>query len=565
MANSSPDLPLFGALASKEIIYFLNIKDEDKLKAILRSAPENLMPKFTTKPTRPQLLAEVIKLRQAEETLFHNPEAVLKALLSMTPVEVMRTADRNPRRLRADMRCSLAADKSLQPREIPDGDNSRLAAILSAWKISSLMQIMPQPTPRALPDDAPPLLTRPPALKQDSVVEPVKRLQIQEKPPTRKPRPHSITSEHSSTESRPVKKSKPPVIPKGFTIGEAASTEKSLRHYPGKGVSTTSLAVDKMMGPTILANMIRGGSDTPTYLTRDYKHFRRTVTGSPTASEMEALTLGRMIHLEMLAHESPKVALEQRPSLEVGLRRLYAILHVEQAMNTHVHTEPKDAWLEIVHIMEYNPMGGVHDDEITKDAIKRLTGRSKRMSAIKTLTTARSQAQSSNAAKKFPPKASSTTEVASTSIGRVKSFPFPLYPNLLSRERNHYTNEAIFCINSLFFGPTVPIFPPAPINQIPSGSPPFTAANSIERRVRSHFEFMSDTRAQEQVVIDEDIFLSADFANISRELPSPSPHHRGSFAFLDAERISLPKPRPEPDPKKAFCGLIECPLNIGRP
>ena len=240
------------------------------------------------------------------------------------------------------MKVALAADKTSKPREISPDEDSRLAAILASWKISTLIGNLPVRTiPTPVPDVA---LARPPT---DAITVTTQAPKANDKDiGCVKPRPRSLTSESSSAESKTIKKSNAtPFEPKNFTIAAAAATAETLKNYPGKVVSSKSLAVEDLLGSRIFSSMIGGGSDMMTYPTRNNQHFRRGTSGAPTAAEAEALTLDRLIHLEMLVYSSLKEALQERTSLEVALRRLYAILHVEKAMNTGMHTDKREAWM----------------------------------------------------------------------------------------------------------------------------------------------------------------------------------------------------------------------------
>lgn len=89
--------------------------------------------------------------------------------------------------------------------------------------------------------------------------------------------------------------------------------------------------------------MIQGVANVPTFL-QEFKHWKKNATGLPSQAEMDAHTLGRMIHVELLKYETPREVVENRPSLEIALRRLFAILYVEEAMNTGKFRERPSAW-----------------------------------------------------------------------------------------------------------------------------------------------------------------------------------------------------------------------------
>ena len=123
---------------------------------------------------------------------------------------------------------------------------------------------------------------------------------------------------------------------------------------------------------------------------------------------------------------------------------------------------------------------------------------------------------------------------------------FPLYPGLLSRADNTLVNEPILCLNSLFFGPAVPRKPPLSLDKLSSRAPPFKAAASIRHRI--HLSPLPASASDDP----EEFILHPGSASLSKELPIAPPNHRGSFAFLTADRISLPDDRPPPSP---FAGL----------
>ena len=72
---------------------------------------------------------------------------------------------------------------------------------------------------------------------------------------------------------------------------------------------------------------------------------------------MDARTLGRKIHVEMLKHDNPRDALESRPSLEIALLRLFEILYVEEAINSSKFRKRPLAWRYVKLFHESVPMG----------------------------------------------------------------------------------------------------------------------------------------------------------------------------------------------------------------
>ena len=212
------------------------------------------------------------------------------------------------------------------------------------------------------------------------------------------PRPSQPRHDDSDDEDWPRfgKRQKIHLVPQGFTFGSTANINQVLQSYPGKGTSSPSLACKELLGPFILAQFIQAGNSIPAFL-QDFKHWRKTTNGLPTQPEMEAHTLGRIIHMEMIKHDSPREALENRPSLEIALRRLFAILHVEEAINTGKFKERTSAW-QYVHLLhESVPMGTVMCDHIDDAMTQRMSLEKKRIAAVKAIEEARSTRHASQA------------------------------------------------------------------------------------------------------------------------------------------------------------------------
>ena len=136
---------------------------------------------------------------------------------------------------------------------------------------------------------------------------------------------HPAHADSDDDDLRTGKRQRLHLVPQGFPLGSIANIEQLLKHYPGKAISSPALACRELLGPDILVQFIHAGNNVPTFL-QDFKHWRQTANGAPSQSELEAHTLGRIIHLEMLMHESPREAPENRPSLEIALRRLLALV-----------------------------------------------------------------------------------------------------------------------------------------------------------------------------------------------------------------------------------------------
>ena len=125
------------------------------------------------------------------------------------------------------------------------------------------------------------------------------------------------------------------------------------------------------------------GMDIPTFLAQ-FQHWKRLANGSPSHDEIEAHTIGRAIHVEMLEHDSPKEALETRPSIEILLRRLYALLYVAEEVNKN-ETQKGAAWKHINYLHESLPRGTIMCDELNEDMTRRLGLEKKRFAALQAM------------------------------------------------------------------------------------------------------------------------------------------------------------------------------------
>lgn len=382
-----PVLPVrYGQLNSKETIFYFQGFSAQTLQAIIETAPRTIRRLPSDTSNVQALLAELLRLRQYEAfTQQPSPsesQSQLVTLLATPANDIIQMANENPNNLSALMNASLAADPSLTPRSLPTNAQT-LAAIAIKWQLDALQQasqINTSQQPVNPPASANPPRGLPLSQLLTDIRPPVMQDQVQRRAPV------VDTSDEEDDQLRKVGKSKRAVIqPTGFGFGAQAATTDLLKHYPGKGHSSTSLAVSELLGPDILGTLIQNGSDIPTFLANTFKHWKKTNSGQPLHSEMEAVNLGRMIHLELLCHETPKQALEQRPSLEVGLRRLYALLYVEETMNNGDYLHKKDAWSEIQDILETTPQGTVMSEDITDSVGKRLASKRRRLAAIKTI------------------------------------------------------------------------------------------------------------------------------------------------------------------------------------
>ena len=432
--NPRGNVPLYGSLSVRDAIFYVKAT-VTQLKTIVASAPRHLRNHLPASPTKDMLLETVLFLRTEEAVNIRmnqrSPEESLQELMNLQPDQLKALAVADQPHLAELMTAALQADRRMQPREVHDSADQMIIKVLS-WQINAHKSAralqdhstgMPAtaaaasriptratptrpvdiptaaeqatPAPRATSATLPAHVMPPPMAVTHPVAQPVAPANALEEIIARlNPNPHPDPHTRKDTESndedwqRAEKRHKTHVVPQGFTFGATANIEQTLRHYPGKETSSPSLACKELLGPFITVQFIQGGNNIPTFM-QDFKHWRKTANGMPSQAEMEAHTLARIVHTEILMHESPREALEKRPSLEIALRRLFALLYVEEAVNTGKVKDRTSAW-QFVHLLhESIPMGTVMCDHIDDAMTQRMSLEKKRIAAIKALEEAR--------------------------------------------------------------------------------------------------------------------------------------------------------------------------------
>lgn len=397
-SSSSPNpnrlVPKYGQLNSKPHLYYLTNLSAPQLLFITQTAPFEHRRTLSATDSVQVLLDEVFRLRQIESlgeqqgTDHHQANA--RELLSLTSEQLLSLSASNLTRLRSLMHSSIQLDPSLTPSTIPE-DISQCVVHALSWKLSALTEA--QAAYRSahlrdgqqLPNQNPVAST---ILPQSHIPSIPQLMRPQTIPPTT----HNNQLDHRHEDSEEEdevggsrKRGRSQLRPKGWSAGRGDAIRSKLQHYPGKGMASTALAVEEPLGPELFLHMTSGGTDIPTYIrTIDWA---KASYKRPLPSENEAVTLARMIHLEMLMHESPWEALENRPSLEVGLRRLYALVHVELASKQpDLYLSRSQAWAEIDPILEVTPSPPLHCPPVTDTITKHMTMHRKRIQSIKALT-----------------------------------------------------------------------------------------------------------------------------------------------------------------------------------
>lgn len=108
--------------------------------------------------------------------------------------------------------------------------------------------------------------------------------------------------------------------------------------------------------------------------------------GHPFPAEVEALTLARCVHLNLLSHPTMWEALKNCSWMEVALRRIYTILYVEDALAlSNGQVQRSTAWSMVNHILEVHPSGGLRVPELDNSVWRQAASTAKTMNALKNL------------------------------------------------------------------------------------------------------------------------------------------------------------------------------------
>ena len=171
----------------------------------------------------------------------------------------------------------------------------------------------------------------------------------------------------------------------GFHTGADAALELTLSSYPENRPGANRLNVNIFRGPQILGKVINRNMGLQQHVA-SFPFWKKSVNGRPSQAHMEAHNIARMMQLEILAHSSPLEALRHRPSLEVGLRRLYGIMYVERQVAMGEMSDRGAAWQNMEFLLESTPTDASMCDDIEEEMTRRLTQSKRRIAATKAIS-----------------------------------------------------------------------------------------------------------------------------------------------------------------------------------
>ena len=138
-------------------------------------------------------------------------------------------------------------------------------------------------------------------------------------------------------------------------------------------------------GPQILGKVTNRNMGLQQYVA-SFPFWKNSVNGQPSQAHMEDHNIARMMQLEILAHSSPLEALRHRPSLEVGLRRLYGIIYAERQVAMGEMSDRRAAWQNMEFLLKSTPTDASMCDDIEEEMARRLTQSKRRLAATKAIS-----------------------------------------------------------------------------------------------------------------------------------------------------------------------------------
>lgn len=353
------------------------------LKAIYISAPEAV--KSPTVPRgKDNLLAAVLTMREMNLTSSHpsqSQEDTLDTLLELSIEEVFALSSDDLPRLVRIIQHALQEDSNLQPRDFDHDNAAACAGVALAWKLrateSALDRVESRSQPVAQPDTPPPCVQDP-----IEVRNPLLTAGEPEQPPPKRRKVDFIggvplaTQDSLSTDTAQV-----------FRQGlgaHAAVTPSELQQYPGRASSLSTLRVNEIVGPAILKSLTQEGINVE--LAVRNRRWDKDPFNCPYPAEVEALTLARCVHLNLLSYESMWEALKSCPWMEVALRRLYSLLFVDSSVREgDGQVTRRAAWSMANRILEVHPSGGLRVPFLDSLVSRHAASSAKAMNALKSL------------------------------------------------------------------------------------------------------------------------------------------------------------------------------------
>lgn len=154
--------------------------------------------------------------------------------------------------------------------------------------------------------------------------------------------------------------------------------------YAGSAISDGRLLVKQMHGLDILTDLLVQGSNI--HLVVRNQPWPRKSNNTPYASEIEALTIARAVHLNLMSFATINEALKFCPWLEVLLRRLWALLETEKLTAGPVPLLRDEAVLQVRFAHEIYPDQALVHSVLSKSCRKAVSTMSRAQSSMRNVT-----------------------------------------------------------------------------------------------------------------------------------------------------------------------------------
>ena len=317
---------------------------QDVLQDIIRSAPPGRVP-LPLPTSRNDCLSAFLALWDEVLASTYVPAAqdssALEKLVSITGADIMELGTADSERLISLMGSAARRELTLVPALPYDANGAVSSMTAVVWKISATEEALNQVRLQGseFGGDAPASPSSPDGgqIRQGRSPSLLARLQGSLSMPSSVPL-HVATvpvSDESPLKQRRLSSIGGVPVRKLTTIPDPEDVGQIVRHglgggslisssqlgvYPGRGSSTATLRVGEIPSPSILLGLVQEGLNVERAI-RNWS-WKRGNVGEVLASEADALTLARIVHMNLLAHPTMTEALEQCPWLEVALRSL---------------------------------------------------------------------------------------------------------------------------------------------------------------------------------------------------------------------------------------------------
>ena len=250
----------------------------------------------------------------------------LEKLLKMDMAEVISLSSSDLPQLVHFMKCALKYEPSLNPSTFDVLNPSVVAQTAIKWQLQMQSEL---DTPRPVPDVPPPSASssdaNPPTKSLARHATQNKNLPARFAGPAT--RPSFLERLGISDQDKTHQTEEDDEVNSGDS--DSSARVRRSYHLGGRTVKrkTKTLGVSENYGAEILENLLTD-HDNLTMVIRN-KEWKRDDNNRPKGAECEAVTLARMIDLIIRDYSNADVALSKHTALEVGLRRLYALVVVE--------------------------------------------------------------------------------------------------------------------------------------------------------------------------------------------------------------------------------------------